>query len=138
MASSTSLVIGADLNEIQKVTTALDEAMRACAFPDDMIRDLQLAVEEAIANTVVHGYRGTSGDVVIAIHATNRTVEVRIEDHAPPFDPFSFPEPDRGSDLTERRIGGLGIYLIRKMVDEVAYQYAGGRNILMLVKRRPA
>ncbi len=73
MDRSTTLVIRADLAEIEKVTTALEIAMRACAFTDDLIRELQLAVEEAIANTIVHGYRGAAGDVAIAIRVTPRS-----------------------------------------------------------------
>jgi serine/threonine-protein kinase RsbW len=136
MDCSTTIVIGADLNEVSRVAAAIDEAMRACAFSGEAILDLQLAVEEAIANTVIHGYRGAAGEVVIAIRATHDTVEVRIEDNAPPFDPLSLPEPDLGSDLDERRIGGLGVYLIRQVTDEVFYRYADGKNILTLVKRR--
>lgn len=136
MDRSTTRVIAPDLAEIPRVTAAIDEAMRACAFSGDAILDLQLAVEEAIANTVIHGYRGQAGDVRITIKATHGAVEVRIEDCAPPFNPLLLPEPDLGSDLGERQIGGLGVYLIRQVVDEVVYRYDGGKNILTLVKRR--
>jgi serine/threonine-protein kinase RsbW len=135
MNSSSTLVIPADLDRIQQVTTALEEAMRACAFSDEAIHELQLAVEEAIVNTVLHGYNGAIGDVAVAIHVTQGVAEVRIEDRAPPFNPLTFPEPDRGGDLEERTIGGLGIYLIRTMADEAVYQYADGKNILILKKR---
>lgn len=138
MDRSISLVIPAELNEIRRVTAAIDEAMRASAFPDDLISDLQLAVEEAIANTVIHGYHGASGDVAITIYVTDDAVEARIEDRAPPFNPLIFPEPDPGADIDDRRIGGLGVYLIRQLVDEIVYQYAVGKNILVLVKRRRA
>lgn len=138
MDCSTTLVISADPSEIPRATTAIDEAMRACAYADSLICDLQLAVEEAVANTIVHGYRGAPGDVVIVIHATDGAVEVRIEDSAPAFDPLSLPEPDLASNLEERRIGGLGIHLIRQVTDEVTYRYEGGKNILTLIKRRSA
>jgi len=136
MNRSVALVISADLNEIGKVATALDEAMRASAFSEEIINELQLAVEEAIANTILHGYCDAPGDVAVGIHVTDGVVEVRIEDRATPFDPLTVPEPDRESDLDERGIGGLGIYLIRSLVDEVVYRYADGKNILTLVKRR--
>lgn len=136
MDRAATLVIAPDLDEIPRVTAAIDEAMRASAFSDDAILDLQLAVEEAIANTVIHGYRGAAGEVTIAIHATQGAVEVRIEDRAPPFNPLLLPEPDLGADLDERQIGGLGVYLIRQVVDEVVYRYTGKKNILTLVKRR--
>lgn len=136
MDRSASLVIPADLAMIERVTTALDAAMRACGFPDGRILELQLAVEEAIANVIVHGYGGAPGDVAVAIRATREAVEVRIEDRAPAFDPLSLPTPDREASLDERPIGGLGVFLIRQVVDEAVYRYADGRNILVLVKRR--
>jgi len=132
-----TLEIQADLHEIPRVNVELERVMRACVFPWDDILDLQLAVEEAIANIIVHGYKGKAGTVLITIHATDRDMEVRIEDQAPPFNPLSRPDPDRESGLTDRQIGGLGIYLIQQVVDSVQYQYAGGKNILTLVKKTP-
>jgi len=136
MDQSAPLVIRADLDEIPRVTAVLDRIMRERGFARDAILDLQLAVEEVVANAIIHGYRGEAGDVAIIIHATDRVVEVRIMDRAPPFNPLSLPEPDRTSDLTDRQIGGLGIYLVRHVVDDITYRYAGGKNILTVVKRK--
>jgi serine/threonine-protein kinase RsbW len=130
-----SLVIGAGIDEIPRVTAAIEEAMQKCSFSDEAILDLQLAVEEAIANIILHGYQEVSGDVDIDIRVSEEAAEVRIRDHAPPFDPLSVPDPDRASDLSKRRNGGLGIYLMRQVVDEVRYQYTGGKNVLTLVKK---
>lgn len=130
------VAIGADLAEIPQVSKAMEELMRECSFSDDAILDLQLAVEEAIANIILHGYRRASGKVEIEIHVTDETAEVRIKDYAPPFDPLSVPDPDRVSDLSERHTGGLGIYLMRQVVDEVHYKYEDGKNVLTLIKRK--
>jgi anti-sigma regulatory factor (Ser/Thr protein kinase) len=65
-------------------------------------------------------------------------VEVQIEDAAPPFDPLSLPEPDLTVDLEERQVGGLGIFLIRQVMDEIVYRHENGKNILVLVKRKTA
>jgi len=108
MDQSAPLVIRADLDEIPRVTAVLDRIMRERGFARDAILDLQLAVEEVVANAIIHGYRGEAGDVAIIIHATDRVVEVRIMDRAPPFNPLSLPEPDRTSDLTDRQIGASG------------------------------
>ena len=138
MVRSTVLVIEADTGEIPGISVAVEESLRSCAFSDDAILDLQLAVEEAVVNTIVHGYRGAAGTLTIAIHVTDSAAEIRIEDRAPAFDPLSLPEPDRGDDLARRRIGGLGVYLLRQMVDDVSYAYADGKNILTLVKKKSA
>jgi serine/threonine-protein kinase RsbW len=130
------LCIPADLHEIPQISAAIEETMQTCGFSEEAILDLQLAVEESVANTILHGYRGATGEVTLIIHARPDSVQVRIEDHAPPFDPLSLPDPDRGSDLATRRNGGLGIFLMRQVMDEVTYEYAGGANILTLVKRK--
>jgi anti-sigma regulatory factor (Ser/Thr protein kinase) len=136
MDRSATLVIRADLGEIPRVSALLDRVMGACGFPHDAILDLQLAVEEAVANTIQHGYRGAAGEIALTISATDRTAKVRIVDNASPFSPLSLPDPDRESGISERQIGGLGIYLIRQVVDDVSYRHAGGKNILTLVKRK--
>lgn len=136
MDCTTDLVIQADLNEIHRVSLAIDRTMGDCAFSKTAILDLQLAVEEAIVNTILHGYCGRTGELTIVIHATNENVEVRIEDHAPPFDPLSLPEPDRQSKINNRHIGGLGVFLMRNLVDEISHQYLEGKNILTFIKKK--
>jgi serine/threonine-protein kinase RsbW len=130
------LVILANLREIPRVSEAIEEAMQDCAFSGDDILDMQLAVEEALSNTILHGYCGAEGEVTLSIHGTPEIMQVRIEDCAPPFDPLSISEPDQGSDLEDRQIGGLGIYLMRQVVDEILYEYTGSKNILTLIKRK--
>jgi serine/threonine-protein kinase RsbW len=130
------LAIPADLDEIPRVSEVIEENLQTAGFPEETILDLQLAVEEAVANTVVHGYRGAAGEVIIAVQITDDAVQVRIEDNAPPFNPLSVPDPDRGTDLEDRRIGGVGIFLIRQVMDEVSYEYKDGKNLLTLVKQK--
>ncbi len=133
-----TLVIRADLKEVHRVSEAIENAMQSGGFPEEAILDLQLAAEESVVNTIVHGYRGTEGEVSVHIEVNSQSIRVRIEDHAPRFDPLSLPVPDMETDLAERPVGGLGIFLMRQMVDEAHYQYLDGKNILTLIKVRPA
>jgi serine/threonine-protein kinase RsbW len=133
-----ALTIPADINEIPRVSAALEDAMRIHAFGDEDILDTQLAVEESITNIIVHGYRHKQGDIEITCQATHGITEVRIADQAPPFDPLSIPEPDISLDINKRQIGGLGIFLIRQVMDDISYRYDGGKNILTLIKRKSA
>ena len=130
------VVIGAGIDEIPGISAVIEDMMQECTFSDDAILDLQLAVEEAITNIILHGYRGASGEVEVEIQVTEKIAEVHITDHAPPFDPLSVPDPDRVSDLSERHTGGLGIYLMRQVVDEVRYKYVDGKNVLTLIKKK--
>jgi anti-sigma regulatory factor (Ser/Thr protein kinase) len=136
MNRATTLVIPSSLKEIPRVSEAIEETMQDCAFSGDDILDMQLAVEEALSNTILHGYCGAEGEVTLSIHGTPEIMQVRIEDCAPPFDPLSISDPDQGSDLEDRQIGGLGIYLMRQVVDEILYEYTGSKNILTLIKRK--
>jgi serine/threonine-protein kinase RsbW len=112
--------------------------MRARGFPEDDILDTQLAVEEAITNIIVHGYRDAGGEITVSCRAGNGNVEVRLEDRAGPFDPLTIPEPDLASEVEERKIGGIGIFLIRQVMDEIRYRFEEGKNILVLTKRKKA
>jgi serine/threonine-protein kinase RsbW len=130
--------IRSDINEIPEISSRLETVMRANGFPDEDILDTQLAVEEAITNIIMHGYQGINGEITLSCRAGSGGIEIRLEDRAPPFDPLSLPEPDLNGDIGERKIGGLGVFLIRRVMDEIRYRYEDGKNILILTKRKKA
>ena len=130
------MTIGSDIAEIPKVSAWLEEVMRGSGFSEEAILDTQLAVEEAITNVIVHGYKEPGGVVEITSHVNSDRVKVEIADTAPRFDPLSMPEPDLDGSIEERRIGGLGVFLIRQVMNGVSYRYENGKNILVLIKNR--
>ncbi|MDP2798032.1 MAG: ATP-binding protein [Methanoregula sp.] len=136
MENALSFTIDADILAIPRVSLALDRALRAHAFSDEEILDTQLAVEEALTNVIVHGYTGGKGEIVITCCTTRGLAEVQIKDSAPPFNPLSIPEPDITGDIEDRKIGGLGVFLIRQVMDDIIYRYEEGKNILVLVKKK--
>jgi|SRR5208337_3591098 len=136
MERSPRHLVVTEISGIAVVSSALQELMNDHSFANEDILDTQLAVEEAITNVIVHGYRNQGGDVGVTCRATRGIVEVQIEDAAPPFDPLSLPEPDLTADIEERQVGGLGIFLIRQVMDEIVYRHENGKNILVLVKRK--
>jgi serine/threonine-protein kinase RsbW len=111
-------------------------ALRAHSFSEEEILDTQLAVEEAITNVIMHGYEQITGKIVITCRTTHGLAEIQIEDFAPPFDPLSIPEPDITEAIEDRKIGGLGIFLIRQVMDDIVYRYENGKNILVMVKKK--
>jgi serine/threonine-protein kinase RsbW len=132
------LTIRSDLDEIPRVSAALEDLMTARGFDAEEILDTQLAVEEAITNIILHGYGESSGEIGIRNRVTPHSAEVLIEDDAPPFDPLSLPDPDLAGDVEDRKIGGLGVFLIRQVMDGITYRRENGKNILVLEKRRRA
>jgi len=130
------MIIGSDIAEIPEVSAWLEEVMLGSGFTEEPILDTQLAVEEAITNVIVHGYKEPGGEVVITCHVNSDRVEVEIADTAPRFDPLSMPVPDLDGSIEERRIGGLGVFLIRQVMDGVSYRYENGKNVLLMTKNR--
>ena len=136
MERSFELTLKAEISEIPRVSAALENVMLGHSFSNEEILDAQLAVEEAVTNIIMHGYEGHAGEIHITCHATRGIIEIQIEDTAPLFNPLSVPDPDFTPDIQDRRLGGLGIFLIRRVMDDVMYRNDQGKNILVLIKRK--
>jgi anti-sigma regulatory factor (Ser/Thr protein kinase) len=112
---------------------------RAGGFTDKEVYNIQLASDEAASNIIEHAYEGVSdGHLEISCEVKGDAITVILVDHGESFDPSEVPAPDLKADLSERKIGGLGIFLMRKLMDEVRYKAEPGknRNTLTMIKRR--
>ncbi len=138
MDKTFDVVIESAIEKIPVISALLGEEMETSGFSGEIILDTQLAVEEAITNIINHGYKNTGGEIMVSFTISPDRIEVHITDAAPPFDPLSVAEPDLDGDLESRRIGGLGIFLIRRLMDEVSYRYENNKNILVLIKHKRA
>jgi anti-sigma regulatory factor (Ser/Thr protein kinase) len=96
---------------------------------------LLIAVEEAFVNICSYAYPGGAGEAEVSCASEGETLVLEIADSGSPFDVLSLPDPDTTLDVMEREIGGLGVYFIRKLTDDVSYRRENGRNILRLVFR---
>jgi anti-sigma regulatory factor (Ser/Thr protein kinase) len=111
---------------------ALEAWLAGIGLPDETRLDVVLALDEAVANVIEHGYRGAPGEIEVDAALTAGEVELRVVDGAPPFDPLDATPPELTGDLDHRRIGGLGIHLIRTLMDAVEYRREEGRNVLLM------
>jgi serine/threonine-protein kinase RsbW len=136
MEAPFDLVIGSDIMNIPGVLDQLETVMQGEGFSVEEILDTQLALEEAMTNIIVHGYRRPGESIVVSCHCNPNRIEIRVADTAPRFNPLSVSDPDLETSLEDREMGGLGVYLIRKLMDEVSYCFENGWNILTLSKRR--
>ena len=98
---------------------------------------LLVALEEAFVNVCHYAYPGAEGDVEVTCGREGDSFAVEIADRGVAFDVLSLPDPDTTTGLMERDIGGLGVYFIRKLTDEVHYRRENGRNILRMVLHLP-
>jgi anti-sigma regulatory factor (Ser/Thr protein kinase) len=126
-------VFPARMEVIPQVVDFVSEAAEAAGLDAERVMHVQLAVEEAVVNVAQYAYEGPPGEVLVRAQGTDQRFTVELVDTGAPFDPLAGEEPDLQADLEERPIGGLGIFLIRQVMDEVHYRREEGRNILTLV-----
>jgi len=135
-AGEATLLISADVNFLVVIRRFVQAAAVNFGLTATAIDDLVQAVDELSANIILHGYAGAPGQIEVRCRAEGGGVTVRLRDQAPPFDPTTRADPNLGVPLEQRPVGGLGIYLSRKMVDELRYRrLPSGENELTLVKR---
>jgi serine/threonine-protein kinase RsbW len=104
-------------------------------LPRTVSNVVMLSLDEIVSNILLHGYGGRPGQLSIALHFDGRAFSVVIEDAGKPFDMMKAAAPVTGGTLASRREGGLGLLLVKKLMDEITYQRAGAINRLKLVKR---
>lgn len=129
------MTIGVDPGKVATVGAAFAEFAEAQALPTPVRRSLHVALDELLHNTIVYGFTGREGgELGIEVELGGDRVTVILTDDGTPFDPLALPPPDAARSVAEQRIGGLGIHLVRRMMDEVSYQRRAGRNVVVLVK----
>lgn len=134
-----SVKFAAKFEFLDEIRDFVGEIARKGGFNDKEIYNIQLATDEAASNIIEHAYEGISdGLLEISCGMQKDFIKIVLTDHGEPFDPSQIPMPDLKADLSERKIGGLGIFLMRKLMDEVHYESHPGKNsnTLIMIKRR--
>jgi anti-sigma regulatory factor (Ser/Thr protein kinase) len=96
---------------------------------------IELAIEETVVNIINYSFPDTSGEIEINCENRNNTIVIQIIDNGIPFDPLDKKDPDITAPVEEREIGGLGIFLIKNIMDDVQYERKDNCNILKLIKK---
>ena len=126
-------------NDVQATTELgmfVDEVCENVGFDMSTTLKLNLAIEEAVVNVMSYAYpAGTKGDVDIDAEADDEQLKFVISDSGTPFDPTQKSEVDTTLSAEERGIGGLGIHLIRQIMDTINYERVDGKNVLTLHKK---
>ena len=122
--------------QLPGLTRFLREFWAAAALPPEAAHPFEIALEEVFINVATHGtLAGRPAQVGVSLQRDGEELTLLIEDDGPAFDPLTLPPPDVHARLEERRIGGLGVYLVRQLMDDVSYERDGTRNRLRLRKR---
>ena len=128
-------------NDIQQIPT-LAEWIEMIGLPQELNMPINLALEEAVSNVMLYAYPGKSGQVLVECTKKMKGERLKdegqiiftITDSGVPFDPTQQEDPDVTQSAEERPIGGLGIFLVRQIMDDIRYERKDEKNILTLVK----
>jgi len=123
------------LDEIREFVGAI---ARQGGFSDKDVYNIQLATDEAASNMIEHSYENIPDGVIdLSCGMEGEQIRIVLIDYGEPFDPSAIPLPDLKADLSDRKIGGLGIFLMRKLMDEVHYEPKPDKsNVLTMIKRK--
>ncbi len=135
MSGQFELKVVGILENLSLIGDFISNSMIASGLDARKIFEVQLAVDEACTNIIKHGYTDEAGTIDIICCTRNGELVVVIKDEGKPFDPTSVQPPDLNASLEERQMGGLGVHLIKTMMDEVRYEFIDGKNVLTMVVR---
>jgi sigma-B regulation protein RsbU (phosphoserine phosphatase) len=130
-----NLILPNDVQDVPRLAAFIDEICESVELDMTTTMQINLAIEEAVVNVMNYAYPpGTYGEVNIEAETNDNCLQFVISDQGKPFDPTLKEEADTTLSAEERQIGGLGIYLVRHIMDHVDYQWTDGRNVLTLKK----
>ena len=130
------LEMEAKIDHLSKVLAFVDALLEehGCSMKTQM--QVDVAIEEIFVNVASYAYGGRSGPVTISCHVEGDkpVLSVSFTDEGIPYNPLEKPDPDTSLPLDQRDIGGLGIYMVKKSMDDMKYEYKDGKNILTISK----
>lgn len=133
MPEHLSLRIDNSLPELDRVSAAVEDFLGCCGVSMKDAYQIQLVLDELVTNVICHGFDAQGGQPIdISLSRSDEGLEMLIEDGGKPFNPLDAPEPDLSSPVEQRSIGGLGVHIVRKMMDHVSYTRSDGKNTLRL------
>jgi len=131
------MVVPARYDRIKQVCSFVVDAAHLAGLDESAVFHCQIAVDEACTNIIEHGYTGEDkGDIEIVCYVDPGALKIELRDQAPPFDVTHVPDPELNRPIEETSIGGLGIFFMKRMMDEVSFEHSGGTNRLVMVKRK--
>ena len=132
-----TLTFSATFDILDEIRTFVGNQAREAGLNAKDIYSVQLATDEAASNIIEHAYDGQpNGMFEVSCEFREDRLTITLLDHGKAFDPSQVEEPNLKADLSDRKIGGLGIYLMRKLMDEVRYDSTQAGNRLTLIKRK--
>lgn len=130
------LTAAATVENIDTVTAFVNEQLEALECPVKAMMQIDIAIDELFGNIAHYAYHPETGSATVRVEVAEEPLAVIITfiDNGIPYDPLAAEDPDTTLSVEERDVGGLGIYMVKKSMDEIAYEYKNGQNILKIKK----
>ena len=131
------LTVDATVENIEKVTAFVNEQLEQLNCPLKAQMQIDIAIDELFGNIAHYAYNPKTGPATVRIDVLQDPLSVVVTfiDNGKAYDPLAREDPDISLTAQEREIGGLGIYMVKKSMDEISYQYKDGQNILRIKKK---
>ncbi len=139
MGQSRRLIVPGRFERLTEIAAFVTQAAREAGLNDDEVFHVEMAVDEACSNVIEHAYATKGGDIDLACSCpANGQFEVVIRDSGQPFDPAEAPKPNVGTPPDPENLseGGLGLYFMRKLMDEVRFEYVPGQDNRLTMRKR--
>ena len=136
MPKQWELTVDGRLENLATIAEFVSKAAQASGLNEKAAFEVQLAVDEACANVIEHGYgKEEKGEIALCCQYAEGDFVITIRDNAPPFTPETVPPPDITCSLDKRKHGGLGLYFMRKLMDEVRFHFDPEGTKLIMIKK---
>ena len=131
------LTIAATVENIETVTDFINEQLESLDCPMKAQMQIDIAIDELFGNIAHYAYNPEIGQATVRVEVIEEPLSVVITfiDNGVPYDPLAKADPDTTLSADEREIGGLGIYMVKKSMDDITYEYKDGQNILAIKKK---
>ncbi len=130
------LTLTAKTENIERITEFVDEQLEMYDCPPKAKVQIDIAIDELFGNIALYAYNPDEGPATVRVEVTENPLSVILTfiDNGVPYNPLEKADPDTTLSAEERQIGGLGIYMVKKTMDEIVYEYKDGQNILKVKK----
>ncbi len=135
MSERFQITLAAELESLRQFRDFIADCCAKFQIPESTVFELKLAVDEACTNIITHGYKGMNpGSIILSFRIEPDRILVSLTDFGHVFEPAEAPKPDVEAALEDRPLGGMGLYLIYKMMDNIDYQASEDGNTLTFTK----
>ena len=128
------LKIAAEVDKLSDVLLFVDTVLEEIGCPLKAQMQIDVALEELFVNIAHYAYQKGTGEAEIRLNVTSDSVEITLIDSGIPYNPLEKPDPDVTLSAKDRAIGGLGIFMSKKLMDHISYEHTDGKNILTIKK----